>query len=75
MLLEGEPFSNLLAAEGNLTSTVVNVEEGRWMFGLDFASDTGRTAAKGRDGTASFVTNPSATSHWWGIGELTLRWR
>jgi len=67
MLLEGEPFSNLLAGEGNLTSTAVNVEEGRWMFGLDFASDTERTAARGRDGTASFVTvNPSVTSHWWG---------
>jgi hypothetical protein len=28
MLLEGKPFPNLLAAEGDLASTVVNVEEG-----------------------------------------------
>jgi hypothetical protein len=76
MLLEGEPFSNLLAAEGNLTRTVVNVEDGRWMLGLDFASDTEGTATRGRDGTASFVTiKQSVTSHWWDISELTLRWR
>jgi len=65
MLLEGKPFSNLFAAEGDLTSTVANVEEGRWMFGLDFTSDAERTATGGRDGTASFVTaDQSVTSYW-----------
>jgi hypothetical protein len=56
MLLKGKPFSDLLAAEGDLTGTIANIEDGRWVFGLDFASDAERTAARGRYGTAGFVT-------------------
>jgi len=55
-LLEGEPFTDLLAAEGDLTGTIANVEDGRWVFGLDFASDAERTAARGRYGTTGLVT-------------------
>ena len=48
VLLEGKPFTDLLAAEGGLMGIVANVEDGRWMFGLDFMSDTKGTMARGR---------------------------
>jgi hypothetical protein len=47
-LLEGKPFTDLLAVEGGLMGMVANVKDGRWMFGLDFMSDAEGTAARGR---------------------------
>jgi hypothetical protein len=62
MLLEGKPFSYLLAAEGDLTSTVTDIEEGMRVFGLDFASDAERTAARGGYGTAGFIAARRSTT-------------
>jgi hypothetical protein len=56
MLLEGKPFSDLLAPEGNLAGTVANIEDGRWVFGLDFASNAECPTARGGYGTTGFVT-------------------
>ena len=55
-LLESKPVSDLSPSEGDLTSTVANVKDWRWMFGLDFTCDAKRTATRSRDGTTSFVT-------------------
>jgi hypothetical protein len=62
MLLEGKPFSDLLAAEGDLTGTVANIEEGIRVFGLDFASDAESTAARRGYGAASFITARQSTT-------------
>jgi hypothetical protein len=56
LLLESKPVSDLFPAEGDLTGTVANIKERRSMFGLDFTCDGKRTATRGRNGTASFVT-------------------
>jgi hypothetical protein len=55
-LLESKPVSDLFPAEGDLTGTVANIKDRRSMFGLDFTCDAKRTATRGRNGTASFVT-------------------
>ena len=55
-LLESKPVSDLLPAEGDLTGTVANIKDRRSMFGLDFTCDGKRTATRGRNGTASFIT-------------------
>ena len=55
-MFKGKPVSNLLAAEGNLTSTVANVEERMWMFGVNLPHNTKCTTARGRDRATSFVT-------------------
>jgi hypothetical protein len=71
-LLEGKPISDLLAAEGNLTSTVADVEDRRWVFGVDFASNSKRTATRGGDRATGFVTaKQSGAVNRWGKGKLT----
>jgi hypothetical protein len=56
LLLEGKPISDLLAAEGDLTSTIADIEDRRRVLGMNFASDGECTTTRGRDGTTGFVT-------------------
>jgi hypothetical protein len=62
LLLESKPVSDLSPAKGDLTSTVANIRDQRWMFGLDFTCDAKRTATRGRNGATSFVTIKAISS-------------
>ena len=55
MLFERKPFSDLLAAECDLTGTVANIKGGRWVFGSDFTGNAKRTASRSRYRTTGFV--------------------
>jgi len=62
LLLEGKPVSDLLAAEGDLTSTVTDVQNRGWVLGLDFTGDAKSTATRSRNRAAGFVTKKWSVS-------------